>query len=683
MSAHGLRRRQVLSATGTAIVGGLLATGDAAAENRRQTYRAELTGSELGVRTAASGTATVTVDASEKDGTYEITADCLRNGTHISVSLDGGRTVTEVELEGVVAEGLVRNATIAEGTLSDLDLDGTSPGQIRSAVKRGNLVVTVHTEQHPDGEIAGALDAVSPGKGKPDDGDDADETYTLSVSTVDAETAGPIPAEVTVDGETQSTGTDGSGEVAAFELPDGTYRVSAVSDQETWDYVGSRGVVIDGADESVTVTLSPDYPELDHVEHSVDRVETDDGIEAYVASGTIENNTETPSPGFLVEAELLDDNYEEVATVTSTEGHLGLQVDPGESVEWETEPLRADADHFANAEFDAVNTGNYNLTLRGGAEGLFFSSLTVRGGEENPMTTRIAVTDAETGEPIEDATVEISSADVDPDDIQRFTFTTDAEGRVEEDIEVGNFILVINAEGYEEHTAEVGLEHEYHAELQPIEEDPDDEHTLTINVTDAVTGEPIENGEIVLTSQDGDDGRTETLTIEDGVASGEIPDGEYDFGYEVEGYTAPVAVAPPGVDLTEDTELDAGLFDGFELVTLSGQVLDAESSEPIEGAEVTGFGTSPTYDPLFGGTTDANGTVELEIENTHWRIDVTADGYERLQTSVDYSGAEEGETFEETFELQPADDGGDDTDGSESSASLTTSAADFVRSLLL
>lgn len=683
MSAHGLRRRQVLSATGTAIVGGLLATGSAAADNHLQTYRAELTGEELDITTAASGTATVTVDASEKDGSYEVTVDCLRNGTHVSVSLDGGETVTEVELEGDVTEGLVRNATIAEGTLRDLDLDGTPPGQIQSAAKRGDLVVTVHTEQHPGGEIAGAFDAVSPGEGKPDDGDDSDETYTLSVSTVDVETAGAIPAEVTVDGETQSTSTDGADEVAAFELPNGTYRVSAVSDQETWDYVGSRGIAIDGADESVTVTLSPDYPELDHVEHGVDLVEVDDGVEAFVASGRIENNTETPSPGFLVELELLDDNYEEVATVTSTEGHLGLQVDPGESIEWKTEPLRADADRFANADFDAVNTGNYNLMLRGGAEGHFFSSLTVRGGEANPMNTRIAVTDAETGEPIEGATVEISSADVNPDDMQRFTFTTNAEGRVVENVEVGNFNLVINAEGYEKHTAEVGLEHEYHAELQPIEEDPDDEHTLTINVTDVTTGEPIESGEIVLTSQDADDGRTETLIIEDGVASGEIPAGEYDFDYEVEGYTAPAAVAPPGVDLTEDTELDAGLFGGFELVTLSGQVLDAESDEPIEGAEVTGFGTSPTYDPLFSGTTDANGNVELDIENTRWQIDVTADGYERLQTSVDYSGAEEGETFEETFELQPADDGGDDTDDSESSASLTTLTTDFVSSLLL
>lgn len=200
MSVHGLRRRQVLSATGTAIVGGLLATGSAAADNHLQTYRAELTGEELDITTAASGTATVTVDASEKDGSYEVTVDCLRNGTHVSVSLDGGETVTEVELEGDVTEGLVRNATIAEGTLRDLDLDGTPPGQIQSAAKRGDLVVTVHTEQHPDGEIAGAFDAVSPGEGKPDDGDDSDETYTLSVSTVDVETAGAIPAEVTVDG---------------------------------------------------------------------------------------------------------------------------------------------------------------------------------------------------------------------------------------------------------------------------------------------------------------------------------------------------------------------------------------------------------------------------------------------------------------------------------------------------
>ncbi|MFC7007594.1 CHRD domain-containing protein [Halalkalicoccus salilacus] len=391
MSAHGLRRRQVLSAAGTAIVGGLLATGNAAAENHRRTYRAELTGSELGIGTAASGTATVTVDPSEKDGTYEVHVECLRRGTHVSVSIDGGRTVTEVDLEGAVTEGLVRDATIAEGTLSDLDLDGTPPGQIQSAAKRGDLVVTVHTEQHPDGEIAGAFDAVSPGKGEPDSPDDGE----------------------------------------------------------------------DGDDD------------------------------------------------------------------------------------------------------DTVGDGEY---------------------------------------------------------------------------------------------------------------------TVTFDVYDVNTGEELD-GEVVVSQQDGDE--SETVPIEDGEGSIMLDAGEYDLEPNVEGYTAADAVTPPGVIVEGDTTVDYALFGGFELVTLLAQVSDAESGEPVEGAEVTGFGTSPTYDPLFEGTTDANGNVELDIENTRWQIDVTADGYERLQTSVDYSGAEEGETFEETFELQPADDGGDDTDDSESSASLTTSATDFVRSLLL
>lgn len=421
MSVHGIRRRQVLSATGAAIVGGLLSTGSAAADDHRHTYRGELTGEALGVTTAASGTVTVTLDPEAKDGTYELHVSCLRNGTRVSVSLDGA-TLTELDLEGDITDGLVRDTTIAEGSLSDLELADVPPGQVRSAAERGDLVVTVHTEAHPDGEISGALEAVEPGKAPEKEPDD-------------------------------------------------------------------------------------------------------------------------------------DDDNE-----------------------------------------DAVGDGEY---------------------------------------------------------------------------------------------------------------------AVTFEVSDVITDER-PDGEIIVSVRDGEG--VVAVPIEDGEGTAMLDAGEYDLEGEFEDYMTDAAYTPPGVTVEGDMTVEYGVFGGFEGITFVAEVVDAESGDPIEGATVSGFGTAPTYDPLFQGTTDADGILETEIGNTRWDVDVEADGYETLRTEVDYIDVGEGETVEETFELEPTDedldcedfdtqaeaqevyerdtsdpnglDGDDDGEACEalpggSSASLTTSATDFVRSLFL
>lgn len=145
--SYSFNRRQVLSATGAAIVGGLWATGSAAADDGR-TYTADLTGEAVGVDTAAAGTATVTVDDGE--ASYELWVSCLRNGTRVTVST-AGEAVAEHDLEGPVTDGLVRDETILEGT--------TDADALLDAFDGGEVTVTVHTEQYPDGEIGGPFAA--------------------------------------------------------------------------------------------------------------------------------------------------------------------------------------------------------------------------------------------------------------------------------------------------------------------------------------------------------------------------------------------------------------------------------------------------------------------------------------------------------------------------------------------
>lgn len=97
---------------------------------------------------------------------------------------------------------------------------------------------------------------------------------------------------------------------------------------------------------------------------------------------------------------------------------------------------------------------------------------------ESEQLVVITARDAETAQAIEGATVSIMSEGVDPDDVQQFEFTTDENGRVEEDIEIGSFISTVSAEGYEDDTKDsVSLEHYHHAELEPVEESDEDEES--------------------------------------------------------------------------------------------------------------------------------------------------------------------------------------------------------------
>lgn len=205
----------------------------------------------------------------------------------------------------------------------------------------------------------------------------AQQTHTLTVGTIDITNAGGIVADVTVNGETKTT-SNGEIPTAKFELENGAYTVSATSDAG-YGWSGETEVEINGADEEVTISLAPDYPDLDHVEHGVDLIEQDDGTEAYVASGTIENNTTTPSPEFSAEVILYNSDVEQIGKLESQTGFLGLEVVPGESVDWETIPLDED-----DPDFDEVDPTNYDILLRGGAEGLPFSEIEVRGGADDP-----------------------------------------------------------------------------------------------------------------------------------------------------------------------------------------------------------------------------------------------------------------------------------------------------------
>ena len=86
-------------------------------------------------------------------------------------------------------ERLVRKTTIIEGPLSEIERGDILEAAVRSALEDGDLLVTVHTDQHPRREIAGIVEPVGEhGSDEDSDrgGDEPDDSSSTGDDSTDA-----------------------------------------------------------------------------------------------------------------------------------------------------------------------------------------------------------------------------------------------------------------------------------------------------------------------------------------------------------------------------------------------------------------------------------------------------------------------------------------------------------------
>lgn len=137
--------------------------------------------------------------------------------------------------------------------------------------------------------------------------------------------------------------------------------------------------------------------------------------------------------------------------------------------------------------------------------------------------------------------------------------------------------------------------------------------TLTGHITDASNGEPVV-GEIYIDGIDNTGMPREPYKSNEefGTYYRMLMDGNYTVTFSAFGY---VSQTFDNVTITEDgqTVLDVQL-EPSEIVSLSGTVTDADSGDPIEGAEITLLNTP--VDPVF---TNENGEYQISeiFENTY------------------------------------------------------------------
>lgn len=128
-------------------------------------------------------------------------------------------------------EGLVRKTTITEGPLSEIERGDIPEAAVRSALEDGDLLVTVHTDQHPRGEIAGIVELVGEHGSDEDSDSGGDEPDDSSSMGDDSSDAG---------GPDRSGGPNGDYDCADFNT-------QAVYEQDTSDPHG-----LDGDDDGET-----------------------------------------------------------------------------------------------------------------------------------------------------------------------------------------------------------------------------------------------------------------------------------------------------------------------------------------------------------------------------------------------------------------------------------------------
>jgi hypothetical protein len=170
-----LNRRQVLSATGAAIVGGFVMSGNAAADDNggTQAFSTALSGdAEVPpVETNASGQATFELSEDGSELHFEVYIDCIRNVNqghiHLGSEDENGPVVVwlyqQETQEPETIEGLSRDFVLAEGTVTEEDLvdvlEGESLEALIAEIEAGQTYVNIHSEQNPGGEIRGQIAA--------------------------------------------------------------------------------------------------------------------------------------------------------------------------------------------------------------------------------------------------------------------------------------------------------------------------------------------------------------------------------------------------------------------------------------------------------------------------------------------------------------------------------------------
>jgi len=283
------------------------------------------------------------------------------------------------------------------------------------------------------------------------------------------------------------------------------------------------------------------------------------------------------------------DGREHYETITDSEGYYRIECDSGEY------DITVTCDSYLKHS-DEINvdegSNSYDIELRK-------SETFIHG----------YITNEENGKAVEGATITLEETE--------YSDITDSEGYYYIECDPETYDIIVSHEDY----------HEY--EDQDIEIE-NGENTHDVQLEPLGTTTSLEG--YVSDSENGDtigDALIELLGDEDYSVSSdsngyyyvECEPGEYDIVVTHDNY---LQYEEKNVDLgggenTYDIQMESIAATTY----LEGYIIDDESSEPIDGAEI-GLGGDDTY---YGTTSDANGYYYIECDSGDFTLAVTSDGY--------------------------------------------------------
>ncbi|WP_336345029.1 carboxypeptidase regulatory-like domain-containing protein [Halalkalicoccus ordinarius] len=207
------------------------------------------------------------------------------------------------------------------------------------------------------------------------------------------------------------------------------------------------------------------------------------------------------------------------------------------------------------------------------------------------------------------------------------------DGTVEFSVIEGSYAL--SAGGYHDVPEEMAIQVDSDTTVTLQSEDGGE---IEVNVVDAETGEPIEGAEISGVCDwyySSGDAYVTGETDADGIATAhaELAPTDCDATVSAEGYESEsVALSVPDDDGVT-VELEPEVSETPETNTLTVEVTNAETGEPIEGAAVEAHGADgdpgDTRDLRYEAQTNENGVAEMEVQAAmNYVITVEAAGYE-------------------------------------------------------
>ncbi|MCS3632558.1 hypothetical protein GGP55_003176 [Salinibacter ruber] len=274
-----------------------------------------------------------------------------------------------------------------------------------------------------------------------------------------------------------------------------------------------------------------------------------------------------------------------------------------------------------------------------------------------------AVTENGTGDPIEGASVTGTRPDGGE---QLFETTTSSDGSYEVTFEVADepseVEIAASADGFEMGSNTVAFSEEIAADfgLSPSTT----QATASGTVTSEDTGDPIEGASVTGTRPDGGEQLFEATTSSDGTyeATFEVADepSEVTIQADDENFESGEQVVSFGQQITTDFSLQPATTE----VTVSGTVSDSSSSDPIEGATITGTRVDDG-DQLFetsaasSGEYESSFTVDAPSAPNELRVEANADSFRAEEATVGFASSvsQDFELVKNRFSLDLSVDG--------------------------